>query len=56
MVRTLYGPERHKAIVIAGIWLFPLVGALLAFINTRPRQINPYPIGGDQSPPGIGGL
>jgi hypothetical protein len=41
-VRTLRGPGWHRIKVIAGIWLLPLVGALLAFINIQPRQISPY--------------
>ena len=54
--QLLRSAEIHKILFFLAVWLFPFLGALLVFMGTRSVPVAQYPIGGDQNPPGIGGL
>lgn len=54
--RVIHSREAHKPLIIVGVWVFPLLGAILGFFATRQAPISPYPLGGDQNPPGSGAI
>ena len=48
-VQVLRSHEMHKTLFVFAIWLVPLLGAILAFMGTRPATVAPYPIGDHNS-------
>jgi hypothetical protein len=56
-LQVIRGAHWHRGILVAGIWLLPAAGALLAFRSCRAPTVAPYPLGGEEpSPPVPGSL
>jgi|NGEPerStandDraft_6_1074524.scaffolds.fasta_scaffold95789_3 hypothetical protein len=47
-LQVVRGAHWHKGILVAGIWLLPVAGALLAFRSCRAPAVEPYPVGGEE--------